>query len=174
MAVAFEKLFSTYPSVGRSDDPAERLQAAQVYFEAVLAFDVRDIETAVVNFLNGSAPGVNPSFAPPAPAVAAEVRRVMNLRLDSERRRARPQLPPPLVERTAESRARVAQMVREAQAALTVAGEDDEEATRRRQSTQSRVFDRFDPPQDEAEMMSRLGYTTGDSDEDGDWGGRAA
>lgn len=144
------------------------------YILAVEDYPAEDVERAVDMLIKGTAPGVSPSYRPKPPEVGAECRRQMNLRLDSERRRARPRLHPPLAERTDESRAHVAAMMRQAVADLTVAGEDDEEATRRRQATQSRIFDRFDPPQSEAEMLSRLRYTTGDSDEDGDWGGREA
>lgn len=66
-----------------------------MYFEAVEPYATGDILDAVENFITGRAPGVNPSFAPPAPAVASECRRVMNMRLDSERRRRAPALPPP-------------------------------------------------------------------------------
>jgi hypothetical protein len=168
-------LFSTYQQLGRSDDPSERVKAASVYFEAVAPFETADIEAAVSNFLNGSAPGVNPNFAPPAPAVASEVRRCMNQRLDSEHRRRPPALPAPDVVRTPESMARVAAATKRAvenlaSAMLTVDAAD----AKRRQKFQGRVHERFDP-QTEREVAERLGYTVGDPDADeGDWGGRAA
>lgn len=64
----------------------------RVYFEAVMPYQTIDIINAVENFLTGSAPGNNPAFAPPAPAIGAECRRVMNLRLESESRIKRPAL----------------------------------------------------------------------------------
>lgn len=171
VAAELERLFSTYQQFGRSDDPADRVKAASAYFDAVLPYEVRDIEVAVTNFLNGAVPGVNPSFAPPAPAVGGEVRRVMNLRLDSEQRRYAPRgsLPPPTIERTPESMARVKVMMDQAVAGLaTELRSPDAEAERRKQAFQSRVFDRFDPPQTEEEMRKRLRFTVGDEDGDRD------
>lgn len=173
VAAALERLFSTYQQFGRSDEPTDRIKAAAAYFEAVKPYELRDIDAAVTNFLNGSVPGVNASFAPPAPAVGAEVRRVMNLRLDSEQRRYAPRgsLPAPTIERTPDSMERVKAMMQQAVAGLTSeAPADDAEAKRRKQAFQSRVFDRFDPPQSEAEMRKRLHIESDDSDAEGDMG----
>lgn len=177
VAAALERLFSTYQQFGRSDDPADRVKAASAYFEAVLPYQVRDIEAAVTNFLNGSVPGVNLSFAPPAPAVGAEVRRVMNLRLDRESRGVvRNQLPPPTIERTDESRARVmAQM----QAFTATNADGDRIAEQARREGWAKVNARFDADlaaMPDRERLKRLGYTAGDPDADtGDMGqGKAA
>lgn len=97
IAAAFDRLFRTYQQSDRGEPEAvvrERMERAKVYFEAVEPYQTGDIERAVENFITGNAPGVNPAFAPPAPQVASECRRVMNLRLDHERR-SRPVLPPP-------------------------------------------------------------------------------
>lgn len=78
--------------------------------EAVTDYEPMDLKTAVHAFLSGSAPGVsNPSFAPSAPMVGAEIRRQMNLRLDVEERNRirRPALPSPDIVKTAASKARV-------------------------------------------------------------------
>lgn len=85
----------------------------RAYYDAVAPYATQDIEAAVRNFLAGTAPGHNPAWAPPAPLVGAETRRVMNLRLDSEARDrlARPRLPPPDIEHTPASKARVAALV---------------------------------------------------------------
>lgn len=104
VAQAFGKLFQSYPSfqAGGADE------TLPVYFEAVEPYQTGDILDAVTNFLTGKAPGVNPSFAPPAPALASECRRVMNLRLEHERI-MRPALPPPPEPEISEAeRARVA------------------------------------------------------------------
>lgn len=170
-------MFRTYPSFGRAeDDPASRAETARVYFEAVGIYETEDIEAAVNNFLNGSAPGHNAAYAPSAPQVAAESRRVMNLRLESLHRAKPPALPPPDIKRTPDSMARVAELTKQAVANLTsVMLTEDAETDRRRKAFQSRVFDRFDPPQTEAEMRRRLGFTVGDPDgEAGDMGGQAA
>lgn len=78
--------------------------------ETVTDYETVDLKTAVHAFLSGAAPGVsNPSFAPSAPMVGAEIRRQMNLRLDAEKRERirRPALPPPDIVKTEASKARV-------------------------------------------------------------------
>lgn len=119
VATAFNKLFQTYPSF----QAAEADEALRVYFEAVEPYQTIDIEQAVKNILSGSAPGMNPNFAPPAPALAGEVRRVMNLRLDAENREKRlhPRLPSPEVVHSPESIARVKAMVANLSAKLRTA-----------------------------------------------------
>lgn len=113
IAAAFERLFRTYGPLGQGSTAEEitldRIERIKVYFEAVAPYEEQDVEAAVDAFLSGSAPGVNPNFAPPAPAVGGETRRQMNLRLDKENRerRLRPALPPPDIEHTPESRARM-------------------------------------------------------------------
>ena len=109
-------MFRTYQQSDRGDEETvarDRIERARVYFEAVAPYGVADIEAGSRSLLSGSAPGVNPNFLPPAPVVAAECRRQMNLRLDRENRekKLRPALPPPSVKRTAEDRAKVKAMV---------------------------------------------------------------
>lgn len=164
-AAALERLFRTYPSFGHATDgsPADRVEMVKVYFEALEPYETHDIEAAVQSFLSGSAPGHNPAFAPAAPQVAAETRRIMNLRLDAERRERllRPQLPPPDIQHSPESQVRVA--ARAAAAVASLASDmrtPDAEAARRREAM-AKVHARFDPPQDEDAMRQRLGFTTG-------------
>lgn len=141
-------MFRTYRQSDRGDEEAvarERIEQAKVYLEAVDQYDVRDIEAAARALLNGSAPGVNPAFIPPAPVVAAEVRRQMNLRVDRENldKRLHPALPAPDIERTPESRARVADLVRRAAANLaSPPDEDPKERHRRRIAKTNERFDR--------------------------------
>lgn len=132
----------------------------KVYFEAVAVYDEQDVEAAVEAFLTGSAPGIsNPSFAPPAPVVGSEVRRQMNLRVEHERRIAKPALPPPDIERTPESQARVRDLVARTAAGLSAlsAGERDQSAEHRRQ-----MFAETNARNDAAR------YTAGDPDAEAD------
>lgn len=121
IAAAFDRLFRTYQQSDRGDPRAvltERMERAKIYFEAVAPFEVQDIEKAVENFLTGNAPGHNAAFAPPAPFVAAECRRVMNQRLRHERL-MRPALPPPAdPEITPEQRERGKGVLRDLAASL--------------------------------------------------------
>lgn len=139
----------------------ERIDRFRIYLEAVEQHDVRDIETGVRSFIAGAAPGVNPNFLPPPPAVASEVRRVMNLRLESEARSRKPALPPPMVEKSPESRERVKAMVgnlvgRMAEQART----EDAAKDVRRKGRAARLAARFDPPID-GTMERLMGYSIG-------------
>lgn len=164
------KLLRTY-QLSQAGDPEalvrERMERAKVYFEAVEIYEVRDVAGAVQNMLNGSAPGFNPAFIPPAPLVAAETRRVMNLRLDSERREklARPTLPPPDIEHTPESRARVAAMAA-ALAARTARQMEAEDAPRQARMTdlEIRTRQRFAPDMSPTAVRKRLRIDVGDPD----------
>src|SRR5690606_30866127 len=91
---------------GASVDPE---MALRNYITAVSDYDAIDVAAAVDCIIKGSAPGLNLSFLPPPPALGAEVRRQMNLRLESEARSQafRPRLPRPDVQRTPEEEARV-------------------------------------------------------------------
>jgi hypothetical protein len=170
IAAAFERLFRTYGPLGQGSTPEEvardRIERIKVYFDAVALYEERDVEEAVENFLNGSAPGVsNFSFAPPAPVVGAEVRRVMNLRLDHEARIRKPALPPPDIEKTDESRERVRLLA--AQAIDKLASDlrtDDAAKTADRKKWQDRMDRRFTPAQDESALRQRLGFEVGDRD----------
>lgn len=162
VAHAFSKLFQTYPSfqAGAADE------TLRVYFEAVGPYATCDILEAVTAFLNGSVPGTNANFAPPAPVFAGECRRQMNIRLrrDELDRAYRPKLPPPDVERTPESQARVRTMMAEALHGL--AGNDDDDAVKAAESKAqwARVNQHFAPDQDERSVAERLGYSVGDAD----------
>lgn len=132
--------------MGQGSTPEEitrdRIERIKVYFEAVSLYDERDVEAAVDAFLSGTAPGVNPTFAPPAPAVGAECRRQLNLRLDRERDR-RPRLPAPDIERSVESQARVRELMEQTTRGLrTVESEDPAERHRARLQRTNERFDR--------------------------------
>lgn len=159
IAAALEAVFRTYQQSDRGDDETiarERIERARVYLAAVDQYDVRDIEAACRALLTGSAPGVNPNFVPPAPVVAGECRRQMNLRLDSEaRERAfRPKLPTPDVERSPESQQRVRELVERTVGELG-AEKDDQEA--RHRDRLRKTNDYFD---------AELGYSVGDPEGD--------
>jgi len=165
VSAAFQRLFRTYPSF--QADAGE--DALRVYFEAVGPYETRDIEAAVQSFITGSAPGHNPAFAPSAPMVGAEARRLMNMRLDSEHREKlrQPALPPPDVVHDEESRARVKAMVddmiqRNADLRRT------EEATQKRNDVWAKTNARFNPDADPYAMRKRLGFETGDPEGDAD------
>lgn len=171
IGAALERLFRTYPQSDRGDalDVAlERMERAKVYLEALEPYDIRDIEAGCHAFVTGTAPGVNPAFIPPAPQVAAEVRRQMNLRLDSERRTAafRPKLPPPDIERTTESQQRVRELMETTVAGLKrVTEETDGDSVKRKADQWGRTNVRFYPDLNDAEMEARLGFSVGDKDE---------
>lgn len=172
--IQIRRILALWPP--QAGDSGEELLRS--YVLAIEDYPAGDVEAAVDNLIKGVAPGVSPSFRPKPPEVGAECRRVMNLRLDSEQRRFAPRgsLPAPTIERTPESQARVAEMMHKAVAGLaSELRTPDAEETRRKRSFQSRVFDRFDPPQTDEEMRQRLGFTVGDPDEErGDMGGKAA
>lgn len=139
----------------------------RVYFDAVISYETQDIEVAVTNLLSGAAPGHNPAYAPPAPLVAAEVRRVMNLRLESAHRERmrRPALPPPEIEHTPEQRARIKDLVRQAAANLSsISKTDDQRREIEIAERWQRVNSRFVPDLSEQAISQRLGFTAGDRD----------
>ena len=145
-SAAMERLFRAYPQSDRAnDDLRERMERFRLYLEAVEPYDLRDIGAAVQSFITGSAPGVNAAFLPPAPLVAAECRRLMNLRVDRENRdkRLHPALPPPDVERSPESRAKVKAMIDDVVANLAAKSLDDPvERHRKRIAKTNERFDR--------------------------------
>jgi hypothetical protein len=112
IAVAFDRLFRTYGPLGQGSTPEEitrdRIERIKVYFDAVAFYSEDDVEAAVEAILTGTAAGMNPNFAPPAPAFAGECRRQMNMRLRraEQERLGHPRLPPPDIEKTDEQRAR--------------------------------------------------------------------
>jgi hypothetical protein len=171
IAAALEAVFRTYQQSDRGDEEAvarERIERARVYFEAVTPYEIRDVEAGCRTLLSGSAPGVNPNYLPPAPVVAAECRRQMNLRLDRENRerKLRPALPPPEIEHSPESRARVKALVEGLTHRLSVDTEAEEsEAAARRKALAERTNERFFPDMDEREMEERLGFSAGDPED---------
>lgn len=167
-----EAIFRTYPQSDRGDERTvamERIERAKVYLEAVDIYEVQDIEAASKAIINGSAPGLNPNFIPPAPVVASEVRRQMNLRVDRGMRQKRlhPALPPPDLEKPADSRARVAAKLADGIAALqSVAADEDAEQIKRKAEAWAKTNAIFMPDMDEIEMERRLGYAVGDQEVD--------
>lgn len=129
------------------------------YLLAVEDYPAGDVELAVDTLIKGVAPGINPSFRPKPPEVGSECRRQMNLRLDSEARaRAyRPKLPPPDIERTPESQARVKALVEGAVANLTAASLDDPAERHRAAIRRSNAY--FD---------AERGFSVGDPEGDRD------
>jgi len=166
IATALERLFRTYQQLGAGEEALrDRIERAKVYFDAVAPYEIVDIEQAVANFLSGSAPGVNPSFQPPAPAVGSECRRCMNLRLDSEHRMKPPALPPPDIEKSPESRARVKAKVAELIGKFSEQHRTEDAATAKRAADlQKRVDERFSPDPSPAATLQRLGFEAGDRD----------
>jgi len=104
-------LFSTFPP-----QPGDLAAQIEAYGIALEGHDPRDIEAAVRRFIRGEVEGHNQSFPPTAAKLGGVVRKCMADRLDSEQRDrlSRPQLPPPLVEKSAESQARVLQKTQQA------------------------------------------------------------
>lgn len=174
VAQAFSKLFQTYPSfqAGAADD------ALRVYFEAVEPYETGDILEAVTAFLNGSVPGTNANFAPPAPVFAGECRRQMNIRLrrDELDRAYRPKLPPPDVEHTPDGRARMLALATKAIANLTAVGgeEDADRSAKARERAEAELKRRVEtgemicisgaPFPLSQTLAKQLGYSVGDAD----------
>ena len=130
---------------------------------AVDDYQPGDVEAAVTALIKGNVPGVNPSFLPPPATVGAECRRQLNLRLDSEHRAklARPALPPPMVEHSPESRAKVAALVEQA-VARSAEAMRTEESTKDRTKILRETNARFMPDMDDLSVWRRLGYRVGD------------
>ncbi len=164
-------LFSTFPPPPSEDGDAQ----LAAYALALDGHAEQDIEAAVRKLIRGEVPGHNQSFAPSAAMLGSVVIERRNHRIDIESRSfVRNQLPAPSIERTDESRARVAAKLQEGLVGLaTTMLTPDVEAERRRQEHTSKVFARFDPKSDR-EALERLGYSTGNSDVEGDMGGKAA
>lgn len=165
-------LFSSFPPPPTDDADA----ALASYVLALDGYDLRDIEVAVKRLIRGEVPAhSNKAFAPTSAVLGAAVIEARNKRLESESRGyVRNQLPPPTVERTDESRARVlAQM----QQFTATNGEAERIAEDARREGWAKVNARFDADlaaMPVSDRLKRLGYTTGDSDADGDMGSRAA
>jgi hypothetical protein len=149
------RLLACYPQ-GSATDPEMSLRN---YLTAVSDYAIADVTSAVDAFIKGTAPGVNPSFLPPPPALGAECRRQVNLRAEEAQRTRdrRPRLPKPDVPRTAESRARFAAVVDECVAILANPDTSNPESERGRKSILERTNERFD---------RERGYTVGDPEGD--------
>ena len=163
IAAAFDRLFRTYPQFGQGSTPDEitrdRIEKAKVYFDAVALYLEDDVEAAVEAILTGTAAGMNPNFAPPAPAFAGECRRQMNMRL----RRAelaqlgRPRLPPPDIEKTDEQRQRARALMEQTVANLTAGtAVETAEAEAASRARWEKVNARFHPDQSDEAIAERL------------------
>lgn len=174
VSAALERLFRTYPSLGKGSTPEEISRslaaAAQVYYEAVAPYTADDVEVAVNAFLTGTVPGHNTAFAPTAPMVGSACRRAMEKRVDAEnlRRRLRPALPKPDIVHTDEERARAKALVADFVASVASAEiEQTTEEQKRRKERWEKVNARFQPAMDDASVMERLlGYSTGSPESD--------
>jgi len=163
---AINKLLSPFPQTTANGSADEVLRR---YVEALTDYTLWDIETAVEAYLTGRAPGFDGRFAPTAPMLASACRRAMEERLDRENRarRMRPALPPPDVERTPASRARVKMAVNgflKAQREIT--REETEMVERRRKERWNRAHVELGPDMSEDAMRRRLGYTLGNDAEE--------
>jgi hypothetical protein len=136
-------------------DPADAEQQFRNYIFAVDDYPAADVEAAVEALIKGTAPGVNPSFLPPPPAVGAECRRQLNLRLDREQRERnfRPKLPPPDIERDEVSQARVKELMERTVHGLRTPDSDDPAARHKRRMEKTNAY--FD---------EERGYSVGDRD----------
>lgn len=176
IAAAFDRLFRTYGPLGQGNTPEEiardRMERVKVYFEAVALYLEDDVEAAVEAILTGSAAGINPNFAPPAPAFAGECRRQMNLRLrrDELERLARPALPPPDIEKTPEAMERGRAIMDAAIASLTAMNESESaEAIAASKARWEKVNARFAPEMSDEAINARLmkpRWTVGNDAED--------
>ncbi len=127
-------------------DATDPEQSLRNFLLAVDDYPADDVEQAVTHLVKGIAPGVNPAYPLRPPQLGAECRRVMHLRLDSERR-AKPYaaLPPPAVSEAERDRvgaglkqlaSDLGETVRNAEAARAAKRREDYEAdTRRRVGT---------------------------------------
>lgn len=135
------------------------------YLLAADDYPADDVEAAVVALIKGEAHGVNPGFLPPPAVLGAECRRQMILRIDQEKRRARPALPPPGIQHDADSQARVRALVGGFVAGVADHMRSGEATTaKRRADGWGNVNVRFMPEMDDEEMARRLGFTVGDPD----------
>ena len=135
------RILTLWPS--QAADEGDDLVRA--YLLAVEDYAADDVTRAVDTMVKGTAPGLNPGFRPKPSEVGAECRRQLNLRLDGERRERmfRPALPPPDVERSPESQARVKALIDGAVANLAAKSLDDPvERHRKRIAKTNERFDR--------------------------------
>ncbi len=124
------RLLAGYPP-GNWIDPEEALRG---YLLAVEDYPADDVTAAVDSLIKGVAPGVNPGFLPPPAVVGSECHRQNHLRAEREARdRAlRPRLPPPDIERTAESQARVRALMERTVNGLRAQSTDEDPVERHR------------------------------------------
>jgi hypothetical protein len=163
IASAFERLFRTYPQFGQGNSPEEitrdRVEKAKVYFDAVAFYSEDDVEAAVEAILTGTAAGMNPNYAPPAPAFAGECRRQMNMRLRRAEleRLGHPRLPPPDIEKTDEQRARARALMQQTVDNLSAGTAlESAEALAASKARWEKVNARFQPEMTDEAIAERL------------------
>lgn len=125
--MAFQRLFRTYRFV----EPSEADEMLRVYFEALTDYETQDIEAGIRNMLAGKVEGFNPSFLPPAPLVAKCVRDALYQRFDAEHRDRKALPSPEREEPTAEQKARVKALMKQAADNLGADFEGEEREARR-------------------------------------------
>lgn len=162
---AIDRMLSGFPPLNAQGSAEEVLSR---YVEAVRdRFDI-DIEAGVDIVNRGELPGFTGAFAPTPPQFASAVRIAQDKRAAREARdRAlRPALPAPLIEHSAESRAKMADMVAGVVANLkSVTADEDEAASKRRAEMWDRTNRAFEPSLSDREIERRLGFSAGDPED---------
>lgn len=159
-----DRLISAFRTAGNADDPE---QALRNYLLAVEVWELEDVTAAVNAFIAGNVPGVHRGFMPTSAELGGECRRQLGLRMESTHRERmrRPQLPPPDIEKSPESRARVKAQV--AQLISKLADDhrtEDAAAAKRKADMQKRHDERFAPDPSSGATLQRLGFDVGDHD----------
>ena len=158
------RLLASWPSA--TGEGEEQLRS---YLLAVEDYPPGDVEAGVNSLIKGNAPAVNPNFLPPPAVVGGECRRMMNLRLESERRDnlRRPRLPAPDVVHSPEDLQRIQDKLEEFLAGAGTTKED-EATVKRRNEQWSKTNARFMPDMSDEAISARLGrergFEVGDSE----------
>lgn len=161
------RILALWPSQA-ADDGDELVRG---YLLATEDYPACDVEAAVDMLVKGIAPGVNPSFRPKPSELGSESHRQNHVRCDREARdkRLRPALPPPDIEHTPESRARMKAILEAGLAKLHEATAPEDKAAAERSKAQlDKVNAMFQPDMSEAAMRKRLGFSVGDPEDAAD------
>lgn len=149
------RLLSPFPagSQGAGEDVLrEYVRVAQSYTDA-------DLTAGADLLMSGRYPGYDGRFAPSPPQFGAACRKALEDRLDAQalERRMRPTLPPPDIEKTAESRravlAKTAAIVEKLAAQTRT---EDAAIAKERQQRQERTNARFTPDMSREAVAQRL------------------
>lgn len=170
---AITRLRSAFPPLANQVGDAD--EQLRNYLLAVEDWAADDVDAAVETFIKGAAPGHDGRFVPTAPMLGAQCRREAEARARQAAldRMARPALPPPDIEHSEESRARIKALVAGCVASLTSITADEDEAREREKAERwQRTNETFVPDMDEDAMRERLckrqGWDVGDPDGDRD------